>query len=369
MAAAISSAVANWRQRFATFTAWFNETWESVSTFFSGVWSGMTDSASSASSAIMAALQPAIDVLSGWFDTLSGWMSSLGEQVMPVIDALGAGIITAILDPVAAAQAQWTMFSTFFTSIWTTIETNVNAIVARVAATFTNLGTTASSAFGGIMDTVQNLFGNSVNTVVGEDMAATEAVVTETTDAVAAHLQEVLFGATVRALTEGFATAFEQIVEGTLEFSATMAEELGSLATEILDMMVLLYQRIDTFVAPMIARLGQLADAQEALLTARADAERLTMPAADTSRAERLADLSADLRAIHDPDWYRNDYRELFITKMNQVVAAVGAASAGGSASVAPDQLRAILDALGETRTRGTGDREGGIRGTRGRAR
>lgn len=287
--------------------------------------------------------------------SITTFMGDAFRTAATVISSLWNGVVVGFTASIASFTAPWTPWLLTIQTVWATVEGIINTASARITGVITAMTGVAQGGFHGIMDTVQDLFGNSVNTVVGEDMEATHAVVTSTTDAIAAHLEETLFGATVRALTTGFANAFAQITESGEKFANDFGDKMQALADRIATLFVSMYTRIvagaalaglgvEQSLGTLILRLGQLADAQETLITARAAATASVAPVGDTQRAERLARMGEDLRAIHDPDWYRNDYRELFITKMNQVVSAT-AGNSGTRSSSGPD-LAPILAAL-----------------------
>ena len=192
-------------------------------------------------------------------------------------------------------------------------------------------------------------------------MAKTAEVVKMHTDTIAAHFQEVLFGATVKALTEGFKTAFDKITEGALEFGEAIIDKFSEIAQTVSDIMIGMYETVaygavtsavilEENLGSTIQKLKQMADAQEDLAEAQWTREHMVAPEADKSRSDMLSRMSEDLQAIHDPMWYSGSggYRDVFLAKMNQLIAAQQSAAATtvGETRMSPQDVKALFEEM-----------------------
>ena len=235
------------------------------------------------------------------------------------------------------------------------------------------------------MQTGENVFGNSLHTVIGEDMARSEEVMTSTARSISEVIQAVLHDATVQAIVTGFSRGFATVVEGMGEFSDSMVRAFTSLATRISEIMTSLFTSVvtqaqiamvaaETAVEGIIGRLRTITEAQATLASSRAAAvESLSRPADEEAMRRRIAQLSSSpvLQAIHHPDWYGGSpgaegYQTLLVrhmTSLRQAIEALGVAPGSGSL----EERRRIIREAGEALTRSRVGGHPGVPGVVGR--
>lgn len=286
---------------------WISERWDAFVEGLSGVWDSLSE---------------------GW----SGFLESaqaFWENLMGVPDRLREG---------------WSGIVEFFRMMFTSIREIVGEDLEQVGQLFSNLADVGSRALRFITGTAEEEFGNSIHTIVGEDMAQTEAIMTETATNVSAVMQRVLHDATVQAIVTGFSDGFAQVVLNMEDFSASMVDSFTEMAEGISGIMTALFRSVltqseitmmgtETAVEGIIGRLRSITTAQARLASARSAAvAQLARPADEEAMRRRMAQLASNptLQAIHHPDWYggaagQGGFRRLFITHMVQLKEAVEA--------------------------------------------
>lgn len=315
----------------------------------------------------------------------TGW-ASIQEQVSTVWQTI-TDVVSTVGETLVGVPGQlrtaWEGIIGFFGTIFQ----RISETVRNALPSFTELSTGATTALDGIMATVVRLFGHSVHTVVGEDMAATQEVMIEAATGISEAIETILHDATVQAIITGFSEGFAAVVENMGEFSESMVDHFTTMAEGISAIMTELFTAVlmqaevtllgtETAVEGIIGRLRTITQAQAALAEARgAAAETLARPADEEAMRRRMAQLEGMpvLQAIHNPDWYSGGpggegrgYRELFIAKMDELHAAiVGIGTAPGAGSV--EERRRLLETARETITRGRVGGQPGVPGGAGR--
>lgn len=126
------------KEIWKNFTDWLLKTWESIKTFFSGLgtwfsnlWTGISDAFSSAWEGVTGFLGGIVDGIKGFFSGLGTWFGEL-----------------------------WTGITTIFTNIWTTVTTTVQSVVTSIITFFQPLIDFFSATFGfigAVIDLAWNL--------------------------------------------------------------------------------------------------------------------------------------------------------------------------------------------------------------------
>lgn len=411
----IDSAKAHVVDRLMDVRSTFLNVFSNVRMFVSGVINGIVTTVTNAFNRMTSNVSGFASSTGGVFTSIGAAASAMWEgmvsyvsdvftRIVAVIQGVAGSVVAAWDGIVALLRVPWDGFAAWFSGIWTTASEAVSGIIEGIGLFFVNLSTTAvvtvtnmvatliglfervrlagSGAFNGIMDVVRENHENSVNTVVGEDMMATAEVVNATTDAIATHFEEVLFGATVRALTTGFTNAFAQITEATDNFGTALIENMTRLATNIATIFVDMYTTVAvgalTAALAMEVAMGQIAQrmqqmtvAQNILADARntaAEAARAAAdPNAEVQRAAQIRNLSVEAQAIHNPQWYSGSggYRDLFRSEMAALRAAILASVTQTNTN--PEMVRALLTALQNQRPAASGGTRGGSVTTPGR--
>jgi hypothetical protein len=306
------------------FTTWLGELWDGVVTWFRELWDGVV-----------------------------AWFEGIWNNVKLMIITAFVDVVQRVIGIVTTIRETWNGVVEFFSGIMTGIEETISTAIDNVIGFFTNMGSRASEAVTGVWDTVTGIFGDSVNTVVGEDMALTEQVMTETANRVSAVMRDVLFATTVSAIVDGFRTGFDTVAEGMEDFAGTMAEAFTRLATSISSTMTALFLSVvaqaeaamnatEAAVGGVISDLQAITAANLALARAQGQAQA-ARPADASAIARRQQQLAGDpiLESINHPDWYfgagggRGGYMRLFQSEMEELRSTirslqVAAAGAGG---------------------------------------
>jgi len=381
---AVAEAAANWRRRFESIRDFAIRAWDAIkgyissavdwiTTRFQSLVEGVSNTWMQVGAAISTALewisaniiQPYIDNLSRIWSVVSETASTAWEW----IEGIGETIQENLVDVATVLQDAWSGIVTFFQDIFA----RLGEALAPVSRLFGSIGESGVQALDSIMATAVRLFGGSINTVVGEDMASTEEVMTQAANNVSETMQTVLYEATVSAIVDGFSEGFAQVVENMGEFTDSMVEAFSTLNDRILEITSDLFGAVisqaeitmiasETAVEGIIGRLRTITQAQAALASARTEAiESLSRPADEDAMRRRLAQLAGNevLQAIHHPDWYSGfgsveGYRTLFIQHMNALknaIEALGTAPATG----AMEERRRIIREAAEAVRRGPG--------------
>lgn len=370
------------------------------------VWGRVRDGIAEALSYVRTTIfDPFIDSITSRFDDVRDVVAVVWDSISGVISTAITYLRGNYIDPfLGAMESGWTSIRDTAASVWTTItdiattvgETLVGVpgrlreawegiigffgtVFQRISETvqnalpsFNDLATGATRALDGIMATVIRLFGHSVHTVVGADMAATEEVMTATALRVSETMERVLHDATVEAIVTGFAEGFDAVAENMDEFASTMVDRFADLAERILEITTELFTAVvaqaeitmialETAVESIIGRLRTITEAQAALAeSSRASVESLARPDDEEAMRRRLAEIGGNdvLRAIHYPDWYagpgEDAYKRLFVREMRMLHAAVvalGTASPTTGTEARRQLMQEARAAIGPART------------------
>jgi hypothetical protein len=377
---AVSEAVDEWRGRFQAIGTAFMSLWEGVVTWWSTLWGSeggiggpvssfwtwLSETASVAFNWIVEnLLPPFMEAFTAIWTLISEYLQFTWDNIMGIIDIALAFIVDLLSQgPAEAISNAWDGTVEFFQDMFNRI---VEAL-SPVTSAFSTLANIGRSALRSILGEAEEDFGNSINTVVAEDMVATEEVMTETALRISEMMQDVLYGATVRAIVDGFATGFAQVVENMGEFTVEMVDAFSSLNDQILAITANLFATVitqaevtmiaaETAVEGIIGNLRTITIAQERLASARSEAiESLSRPADEEAVRRRLAQLAGSevLQAIHHPDWYSGfgnveGYRTLFVrhmTSLRTAIESMSVAPASGTLEERRRQLRTATEAL-----------------------
>lgn len=355
-------------------TSGFNAVQSGVST----AWATITTTISTAVSYLRETyIDPFLSRLENGWNTISERATAAWTMITNIADTVGG----ALVEVPGRLRTAWEGLIGLFGGIFQRIsETVRNALPA-----FNDLASGATTALDAIMSTVIRLFGHSVHTVVGEDMAATQEVMTETAEAVSDTMRTILYDATVSAIVEGFQHGFAVVVEDMETFAEDMVGAFTSLAEQISQIFTSLFTAIvsqaeitmlatETAVEGIIGRLRTITEAQAALAEAReAAVESLSRPDDEAAMRRRLAEIGGSevLQAIHYPDWYgggggQTGYERLFVAKMNELHAAIialGVAPGTGGIEARRQLITAAAERVAEARVGGHPNMPGRGRG------
>jgi len=415
------------KDKWDDFTEWFRTSLVTVRSFFTTAWGRM-----------IGWLRTQWDNFRSWLDRMwdrvTGRVNQVIEDWQTIFSAiagiattLGQRIRTAIGDAIAWISGRWEVFREGLSGIWERLSSgwdtflegaeevweNIVGIPARIETAWGNIIAFFRGIFAGIREAVgddlesagqfferlaeagsrllrsigltgDEVFGNSIHTVIGEDMAQAEAIMTEAALRISEVMQTVLHDATVRAIVTGFAEGFAAVVENMDEFSADMVGAFTTMADSISEIMTELFVSViaqaeismlaaETAVEGIIGRLRTITEAQTALASARSEAVAgLARPQDEEAMRRRLAQLGSNevLRAIHYPDWYRGGagisgggYRALFVahmTELKRAIDALGVAPASGSVEARRQAIREASAAVTRARVGGHAGVPGG---------
>jgi len=416
----------NVREVVGAVAVWFQELWEPVAEEFLELWDGafgtfesMWENATSAPQRFERWLRGLWTGFVQWFrnvfpqttqaieEVLPQWVArfeelrtrlaeiwgSIRENIALALSSVQEGVITPFFNNLTAA---WEGISEVAGTVWSTISESIGSVwedlvgvperiqegwsgltailspifesltqaIQPVTQAFQTLGDAGRGQLDSILAAAVRLFGNSINTVVGRDMEATEEVMTSAANSVSETMQAVLHDATVNAIVSGFQEGFAAVVENMGEFSEAMVDHFTTMAEGISEIMTDLFSRVlaqslvtmegtETAVEGIIARLRTITAANARLAEARgAAASALARPADEEAMRRRLAQLRGNevLQAIHHPDWYRGvggrgGYQQLFVAKMDELREAVAALGVNPTAGTTEERRRTIREA------------------------
>jgi hypothetical protein len=323
-----------------SFLAWATAAWdawgEGISTFFSNLWDTIT-----------ANFNQGVQDIQMVLGTISAFFTELWTTITTNFD-----------QGIEDWRTTWETLGTFFTNTFTSLL----QLVQPVVGAFTRIADVGRAALRGILGEAEEDFGNSINTVVGEDMAATEQVMTETAERISEVMEAVLHDATVSAIVEGFSTGFAEVVDNMAVFTEEMTDHFRTLGEGITDITSELFgtindQAVDALIAMelavegIIARLRAITQANVRLAQARAEATEatLTTPADEAAVQARLERLRGNevLLAINNPLWWSGpgQYQETFNRRMTELINAVesiGVRSTGEGMEERVRRIRAL---------------------------
>jgi hypothetical protein len=387
-------------------TRWFRNLWTGVANWFGGLWQRITEVFNQA----VQDWQMVFESIGGFFtglgqsirDTVGGAVAWIGEQweafvgsLQGVWEGLSSGWDTflssaqEVWDNLMGVpdrlRAGWEGIVGFFRTIFTSLRAVVGEDLQAVGQIFTSMSDVATSALNAILGTAEENHGNSVHTLIEQDLAQAAEFIQEMATSVSETITAVLHDAMIAAIVDAFATGFATVSENMEEFAEGMIGQFQTMAESISEIMTDLFVAVldqseqtllgtETAVSGIIARLRTITTAQARLTEERAGAvSSLARPADEEAMRRRLAQLQGNdvLRAIHHPDWYsgvagEGGYQRLFIAKMNELreaVSAIGAAPAAGGVA----EARRRIEGNRETVRRGRIGGQPGLPGGPGR--
>jgi phage-related protein len=256
---------------------YFRQRATEAQSFFSGIWTSMTASVSGAGTNMRSAFEPFFTWMRSAWSTISevatGMWTTLGEHA--------SGIFTGMTEALQPLTDAFSGVGDFISTMWERVEGIVETVTDNLRRMFDRIGEAGLDNFTRIFEIVESLFGNSVNSVVGRDMELTTEEFENMRDR------------SINALETVFGTA-EDLYGGSV--NSVFADGFGE--------------------------------------TMEAAAEVSVSPDAARARQEALQG-SGQLRAIHYPSWYMEDYRQRFDRRMGELVAAVSQVGVRGEAPVA----------------------------------
>lgn len=343
----VRQAVEDWRNVFLGIEEFFAGLGEGIRETLVGIFDWLTERWNNYVNNLQTVWNTVMETIGGFWDTVTSAAETLWETITGAPESI---------------QSAWSGIVEFFTGLFG----RLREALSPVTGIFERIRDVGTGALQSVMQAAVGLFGNSINTVIGEDMAATEAVMTETAERVSEVMQTVLHDATVNAIVTGFSSGFDQVVETMDLFSATMVEAFTEMGDSVADILGGLFETVisqaeiamlaaETAVEGIIGRLRTVTEAQARLAAARGQAiASLARPADEAALRRRMAQLQGNevLQAIHHPDWYggiggRGGYQQLFVAKMNELRDAMASAgTAGGTGTL--EQRRRLITEAGE---------------------
>jgi phage-related protein len=332
--------------KFSEIVAGANAIWEGMVTYVSEVFTRVVGVIQGVVASITSVWNGIVEVLRVPWDGFIEWFSEIWTGASEAV----SGIISGI--------------GLFFVQLQTAVVTTVTQMVGTLIGMFSTLSTAASGSLGGIMATADELFGNSINTVVGEDMAATQEVITQATQASSDIIEQILYNSTLNTIVSAFRDAYAMVAENSAEFAAgltevfaqlgqTIAEQMASIFHAIVQGSIITMEVAQDAANVIIGQLGAIAAAQNALAIARERATTAATPTATPEQEEaraRVIEGSDTLRAIHDPNWYSEHYKSQFDRGVREIVTAVrgiqlsNPAAAAGVTQRARDSAQRLND-------------------------
>ena len=373
---------ADMRRTWSRFTDWLRNLWSGVANWFGRLWQNITDAFNQGVQdwqMVFATIGEFFTGLGqGIRDTVGGAITWVGEQWDAFVESLQGiweGLSTGWDTFLSSAEAVWESLMGvpdrlragwegivgFFRTIFTSLRAVIGEDLQAVGQIFSSMSDVATSALNAILGTAEENHGNSVHTLIEQDLAQAvvfiEEMATTVSDTITAVLHDSLIAAIVDAFATGFATVSEnmdEFAEGMIGKFRTMAEGISEIMTNlfvaVLDQSEQTLLGTETAVSGIIARLRTITAAQARLAQARSEAvSSLARPADEEAMRRRLAQLQGNdvLRAIHHPDWYggvagRGGYQRLFVAKMDELKEAVNSLAAAPAAGGTAEQRRRI---------------------------
>lgn len=193
--------------------------WSTVAGFFSDLGDILVAGSAITWGQITGLGTDAWEAIQGVWSTVSGFFGDLFSTVGDLAMSFASSMITTLAGLwTDHIQPIWQGFVDYVSGLFTTIGSLGSSFVDGFVAIFTGAADTVRGLFDGIFGKVEELFGHSVNTVVGADMDKTVGVVQDAAGQIQHDLEVSLFDAITRALQNAFQTAFTKIADTTKEF-------------------------------------------------------------------------------------------------------------------------------------------------------
>lgn len=262
-------------------------------------------------------------IINGVFDAIEWLMGKIREAVheAPFVWHV---IRDAAVETWNSIAATWSSVVAFFSGIMTSVSNTITEDLNLVEQKFNHVKDIAQGAFTGIMDTVHDLFGHSVNTVVGRDMDETVSVVRSATNQIQGEMEAQLFGAVTRALTNAFRSAFSQILKSSNRFFDSEIQAFARMTQTIVSNFARMWQNvlaqteisvnaINEEVSSITAALDRVAIAMQAARNAQAAAvsvQTATQPS-NAPRAISNSPMQTLIEATDNPRWWEQEYKPM----------------------------------------------------------
>jgi len=330
---------------WSDFTSWLGGLWDDT-------WNGTSETFESA-------MTGSGEFFKNIWTGITSWFSDLWSGVVDTWQGMWDGIFEFFDGIAQGFRDVWQGVADWFTGVWGSISGPIDTMLEGARAVFSTLSGAGEDAMHSIGDAAEEVFGNSVNDVVGEDMDATQGVITAASEASAQAVRDILYNQTLQAITSAFADAYTQVSENTGDFTAGLEEAftnlgdtistiLGQIFLNIVNGSIVTMQVAEDAASGIIQNLQAMAQAQRALADARfMAADALTpqaSPQAQEARVRAIEQGPEVIRAIHYPEWYERSgtgYQDLFRNKMDQLIGAVHSGSGGQTtAATRPDAAR-----------------------------
>lgn len=382
---------------------WFRSAWNQISGWFSNLWTQMGDNVTQAIEdwrTIFSAIGEFFTGLGqGIRDTVGGavaWISEQWDSFVVGLQEVWATLGTGWDDFLSSAEEVWDNLMGvpdrlrtawdgivgFFRTIFTSLRAVVGEDLQAVGQIFTSMSDVATRALNAIMGTAEENHGNSVHTLIEEDLAQAVTYIEEMATTVSDTITAVLHDSLIAAIVDAFATGFATVAENMDEFAEGMIGQFQTMAAGISEIMTNLFVAVldqseqallgtEAAVSGITARLRTITEAQERVAEARErSVSALARPADDEAMQRRLTQLQGNevLYAINHPDWYsgvagQGGYRRLFMDKMNELrdaIAAIGVAPVPGGTAEARRRIEGNREAVRRSRIGGQPGLPGG---------
>lgn len=241
----------------------------------------------------------------------------------------------------------WETVEGFFSRVINAIVTEVTTDIMKAVKPFLDMKKAAEEALSGVMEHAKKLFGNSINTYVGQDMDETTKVIQSATVKMKEYIEKALFEGVTAAISKAFVQAFKNVIENSKDFFAVQLKAFDSFGQKVVQMfrsmwIIILNEMQEAANASAATIKGALADLQnlKGALDAVAAAKSEVIAGADKSTEVKNREGGVDpqrelLLQVAQPDWYQKEYKAQFARGISDIVNAVNASrgtnNAGGA--------------------------------------
>lgn len=342
---------------WAEATGFFMALWEGVKTLTLGLFQGIALFAKLSYDGVVAVWEGVSGFFGGIFDAVRGLAADMAQSVVASL----VNIWVSYIQPV------WQGFLDFATNLFTGIKEIGSTFVGEFIGIFTGAVDRVRELFDSIFGKVQELFGHSVNTVVGADMEKTVGVVQTAAGQIEHDLEVSLFDAITRALTNSFQTAFLKIANVTKEFVKNEVDALKTIADKLKEALQSALSAVvasfDQAFADLDARAARTLGALKQVKAdiAAVAAERVQQENNLDTERKKLAELRNAavgdseklLLAVNLPEWYVLRYEPLFNAQSVAMREAIDAQTAKLAAAIAENNAKAAQRARVQNVDRG----------------
>ena len=153
------------RQMWSSFITWLQQAWQSVSTFFVGLWDGIVQVFKDAVQSVQTAWSSVTSFFSNLWNGIVSGVQSAWNGVTGFFSNLWNGIVSGV-------QSAWNGVTGFFSNLWNTISTGVQTAWNAIAGIFTSVSqmiqnamATAWTVIGAVILAPIKLIQSGINTV------------------------------------------------------------------------------------------------------------------------------------------------------------------------------------------------------------